>query len=304
MDRLQSMRVFEQVVAEGGFAAAARKLDLAPAVVTRLVGDLERHLGVRLLQRTTRRLSLTPAGEAYLARLRVILSDIAEAEAQTQAHAHEMTGTVRIAALPGLATHLLAPAVAEFQRLHPQVVVDVHAEDMSDPDVEQYDFALVTDHVPVHASAIVRPVVRTQSVLCASPEYLRRHGEPTTVEALQHHRFARLRLPGMRLRPVTLIGEDGSRVEAAGRVVMVSNHLDTVLRATIDGVGLSSQSVQLVAPALKTGQLKRVLAPWITDRFTVLAVLPSRQFMPVRTRAFLEHLVEHAERAVAGVEAV
>src|SRR5206468_1757723 len=81
MDRLQSMRVFQQVVDEGGFAAAARKLDLAPAAVTRLVSGLEKHLGVRLLQRTTRRLSLTPAGEAYLARLRTILSDIDEADA-------------------------------------------------------------------------------------------------------------------------------------------------------------------------------------------------------------------------------
>src|SRR4051812_15856214 len=111
MDRLQSMRVFEQVVAEGGFAAAARKLDLAPAVVTRLVGDLEKHLGVRLLQRTTRRLSLTPAGEEYLARLRAILGDLAEAEAMAHAHSREMTGTVRVAALPGLATHVLAPAI-------------------------------------------------------------------------------------------------------------------------------------------------------------------------------------------------
>src|SRR5262245_13793509 len=106
MDRLQSMRVFEQVVAEGGFAAAARKLDLAPAVVTRLVGDLEKHLGVRLLNRTTRRVALTPAGEAYVGRLREILSDIDEADALAHAHSREMTGTVRVLALPTLATHL------------------------------------------------------------------------------------------------------------------------------------------------------------------------------------------------------
>src|SRR3954464_10960846 len=100
MDRLQSMRVFQQVVDEGGFAAAARKLDLTPAAVTRLVIDLEQHLGVRLLQRTTRRLSLTPAGDAYLARLRTILSDIDEADALAQAQSREMSGTVRVLVLP------------------------------------------------------------------------------------------------------------------------------------------------------------------------------------------------------------
>ncbi len=295
------MRVFEQVVAEGGFAAAARKLDLAPAVVTRLVGDLEKHLGVRLLQRTTRRLSLTPAGEEYLARLRAILGDLAEAEAMAHAHSREMTGTVRVVALPGLATHVLAPAIAEFQRMHPKIVVDVHAEDVSDPDVEQYDFALLTDHVPPHASAIVRTVVATESVLCAAPEYLKRHGEPATLADLEGHRFVRLRLPGLRLRPMALIDPEGVKTEVAGHVAAVSNHLDVVLRATIDGAGLSSQAVQLVAPLLKTGQLRRVMSPWTTDRFAVLAVLPSRKFMPARTRAFLEHLVEHAKRAVAGV---
>src|SRR6478609_9239565 len=100
MDRLQSMRVFQQVVDEGGFAAAARKLDLAPAVVTRLVGDLERHLGVRLLQRTTRRLALTPAGEVYLGRLRAILGEIDEADAMVHEHSREMSGTVRILTSP------------------------------------------------------------------------------------------------------------------------------------------------------------------------------------------------------------
>src|SRR5438309_10120770 len=96
MDRLQSMRVFQQVVDEGGFAAAARKLDLTPAAVTRLVADLEKHLRARLLQRTTRRLALTPAGEAYLGRLRHILGEIEEADTLAQAQSLDMRGTVRV----------------------------------------------------------------------------------------------------------------------------------------------------------------------------------------------------------------
>src|SRR6187402_2720963 len=130
MDRLQSMRVFQQVVDQGGFAAAARKLDLTPAAVTRLVGDLEKHLGVRLLQRTTRRLSLTPAGEAYLLRLRPILSDIEEADAAANSHSREMSGTVRVLALPVVATHIIAPAIPDFQSQYPEVVLELHVQDV------------------------------------------------------------------------------------------------------------------------------------------------------------------------------
>src|SRR5215213_3593937 len=163
MDRLQSMRVFQQVVDEGGFAAAARKLDLTPAAVTRLVSDLEKHLGVRLLQRTTRRLSLTPAGEAYLGRLRSILSDIEEAHAVVQAHSREMSGTVRILAQPVVATHIIAPAIPEFHRLHPDVRLELHVHDVVDPNVEDYDLTIVNGTVPLLSSAIVRTVIESQA---------------------------------------------------------------------------------------------------------------------------------------------
>ncbi|MDB5751751.1 MAG: LysR family transcriptional regulator, partial [Ramlibacter sp.] len=174
MDRLQSMRVFQQVVDEGGFAAAARKLDLAPAAVTRLVSDLEKHLGVRLLQRTTRRLSLTPAGEAYLSRLRVILGEIEEADAMAHAHTREMSGTIRILALPVVATHIIAPAIPAFQRQHPQVLLELHVEDVVDPNVEEYDLTIVTGAVAVHSTAIVRTLIESAAVFCAAPDYLRR----------------------------------------------------------------------------------------------------------------------------------
>ena len=297
------MRVFQQVVDEGGFAAAARKLDMAPAMVTRLVSDLEKHLGVRLLQRTTRRLSLTPAGEGYLSRLRVILSDIEEADAMAHAHTREMSGTVRILALPVVATHLLAPAVAEFQQRYPEVVLDIHVEDVTDPNVEDYDLTVLNAWVPVHSGAIVRTILHSEAVFCAAPEYLLQHGEPRTPDELVQHRCLRLRTPGVRLRPMKLIDPtDGDRErEVEVPAVMTANHTDSLLRATMHGAGISSQPVDLIAPMLRTGQLRRVLAPWITNRLMLVAALPSRQFMPARTRAFLDHLVEHARRTVAGM---
>lgn len=303
MDRLQSMRVFEHVVDEGGFAAAARRLDLTPAAVTRLVGDLEKHLGVRLLQRTTRRLSLTPAGEAYLNRLRGILGEIEEADALAREQSREMSGTVRVLTLPVVATHVIAPAVAEFQRRYPEVLLDLDVQDVADPNVEDYDLTIVNGGVPIVSTAIVRTIVESQAFFCAAPDYLRRHGEPRTPQELQQHRCLRLRVPGMRLRAMTLIDPtDGDRkLEVEVPAVMTANHTDSLMGATLAGAGISSQPADLVAPMLRSGALQRVLAPWITNRLSLVAAFPSRKFVPARTRAFLDHMVEHTRRVLEGL---
>lgn len=303
MDRLQSMRVFQQVVEEGGFAAAARKLDLAPAVVTRLVSDLEKHLGVRLMQRTTRSLSLTQAGEAYLDRLRTILAEIDDADAMVQSQTREMSGTVRVLAPPVAATHMLASAVVGFQRAHPGVRVDVHVEDSPDPAVHEYDLAVLTSTANVDSNVIARPIIVSYAVFCASPGYLKRHGTPAVPDDLQRHRCLRLRSPGVRLGPLRLLdpSDPGRTLELEVPAVMTANHTDTLLRATLDGGGISSQPMDLLAPLLKTGSLQRVLAPWITARLSLVAVLPSRQYMPARTRAFMDYLLEHVRASFRGL---
>jgi DNA-binding transcriptional LysR family regulator len=303
MDRLQSLRVFQQVVEEGGFAAAARKLDLAPAVVTRLVSDLEQHLGVRLLQRPTRRLSLTQAGETYLERLRGILNEIDEADAQVQAQTHEMSGTIRVLAPPVAATHTLAPAIIGFQKLHPAVTVDVHVEDSPDPAVHEFDLAVLNSTVHIDPNVIARPILLSQAVFCASPAYLKRHGEPKVPEDLTRHRVLRLRTPSVRLGPMRLLDPSSKdrMLELNVPAVITANHTDTLLRATLEGGGISSQPIDLLAPMLSSGHLKRVLAPWITARLTLVAALPSRKYMPSRTRAFMDYLVEHSRKTIEGL---
>ena len=303
MDRLQSMRVFREVVDEGGFAAAARKLDLAPAAVTRLVGDLESHLGVRLLQRTTRRLSLTPAGEAYLGRLRTILGDIDEADAMVHAQSREMSGTVRVLAQPVVATNIIAPAVRDFQRQYPDIVLELHERDVLEPDVEDFDLTIVSGNVALHSTAIMRTVVESQAVFCAAPDYLQRNGVPLRPEDLLQHRCLRLRMPGVRLRALAMVDPTAGdrQLELDVPVVLSANNTDTLLRATIDGAGVSSQPADLIAPLLRNGALQRVLAPWITNRISLVAALPSRKYVPARTRAFLEHLVEHTRRMLSGL---
>lgn len=297
------MRVFQAVVEEGGFAAAARKLGLATAVVSRLVSDLEHHLGARLLQRTTRRLSLTQAGESYLERLGIILGEIETAEAMVQDETREMGGTVRVLAPPVVAAHTLAPAVVVFQQLHPNVHVDVQVEDTPDPAVHEYDLAVLSGTTPIDPSMIARTIIFSHSVFCAAPAYLKRHGEPAAPEDLLRHRMLRLRLPGARPGPVRLIDpqDEAHALEVDVQPVLTANHTDTLLRATLEGGGISSQPIDLVAPLLRDGRLRRVLAPWITARLSLLAAVPSRKFMPSRTRAFLDHLMDHTRRSMEGL---
>lgn len=292
------MMVFEQVVAENGFAAAARKLDIAPAVVTRLVGDLENHLGVRLLQRTTRRLALTPAGEPYLDRVRGILAELEGAEEVARSHALEMSGSIRVSALPGMATHLVAPAVAEFRRQCPKVTIELRSDVLASHTIEANDITLLTDHVVVPSTSVVRRVVETTAILCASPDYIRRHGEPQAPQDLQQHAVVRLSLPDIASGPLRLVDEtDPRREEAVGvSPVLICNDHEAVLRGTLDGAGISSLALQVVVPMLRSGQLRRVLAPWIAERLTLIAAFASRRHLPTRTRAFLDHLIRHAEQ--------
>lgn len=296
MDRLQSMRVFQRVVDEGGFAAAARALDLSPAVVTRLVADLEEHLGTRLLHRSTRRLSLTEAGDAYLARLRSILQDIDEAEALTSSHTHELSGVLRLQTPPALATHFVAPVIAGFRALFPKIRVDVEIQSRPEPSIEEFDVTLLGADATIDDQAITRRIVESAAILVASPDYVARRGAPASPEALAEHECLRLKIAGGRPRTWRMWcpGNPEHPIDPAIDPVLWSNHTDTLLRAARDGAGITSIAMDLAAPYLSSGALVRVLSPWITGRLVLHAVLPSRKFMPQRTRVFLDHLSEQA----------
>jgi DNA-binding transcriptional LysR family regulator len=294
MDRLLSMRAFLQVVDDGGFAAAARTMNMSPAVMTRLITDLEQHLGARLMQRTTRKQALTDAGQAYLMRARNILSDLDEAENTTRQHTTELAGLLRIHTRPDLAVHILAPVVAQFRKRYPKVELDITVDEPGAPPIEDYDLTILGARDDYDANVIARKVVESEGLLCASPAYLRSAGTPLRPEDLHEFAFLRLNMPGAHARDITLINpnERDRVLTAKVRPVLSANHGDTLLRATLDGAGICNQPTALVAPYLKQGLLQRVLAPWITGRFAVYVALPSRKFVPTRARVFMDFLIE------------
>lgn len=300
MDRLLTMRVFQAVADEGGFAAAARALELSATAVTRLVADLENHVGARLLQRTTRKVSLTDAGVAYLARVRHILVDVDEAFGVAQAHTSEMAGTLRLLATPVMAVHILAPVVAKFRRQHPQVNVEIFVDTLYEPSIGDYDLTLMGVDASYNANVIARPIVSIDAILCASPAYVQRRSLPGEPSELGQHDCLCMRRPGVQLGTWRLLSavDPAVATEVAVQPGLVANHTETLLRATLEGAGISAQPLDLVAPYLCNGQLVRVLPQWIIGRFTLYAALPSRKFMPARTRVFLEFLTEHTRYAI------
>lgn len=291
------MRVFQRVVDEGGFAAAARALDMSPAAVTRLFGDLEQHLGVRLMQRTTRKLALTDAGELYLLRVRGILHEIDDAEAAVGSSTQELQGTVHVLASPVLATYFLAPQIAKWRERYPKVALEIAIDPFPQSRVDEFDVTLMAVEEGYDASVVARPLASTEWIVCASPAYLKRAGTPLKPQDLARHDY--LKFPWqqgggssnrrLRLRPVQGVGEP---VEVEMPVALQSVSFDVLYRAALDGAGIAVLSRLLVAPHLATGALVHLLPDWLFGRLTVYAAVPSRKLIPARTRAFLAFLSE------------
>jgi DNA-binding transcriptional LysR family regulator len=301
-----SMRVFQKVVDEGGFAAAARALDMSSAAVTRQIADLEDFLGARLLHRTTRKVALSPAGETYLNRVRTILQDIDEAHDLTSSQTHELSGELRLLSSPVLASHVIAPIIAGFNARYPDISLHMDVENYTVPPVEDYDITMLPTDGNYDGNVIARRVSSTQSILVASPDYLKRMGTPATPDELIHHHVLRLKTANVSFDQWRLLNTERDDEAAVFPVKpkLWVNHGDTLLRAAVDGAGITSAAVTLVAPLLTEGSLVRVLSPWITSHLALYAALPSRKFMPERTRVFLEYLTEQSRaRAEAVIQA-
>ena len=298
------MRVFQRVVDDGGFAAAARALDMSPATVTRLFGDLEQHLGARLMQRTTRKLALTEAGEIYLLRVRSILNEIDDAESAVGTSMQELRGTVHVLATPVLASYFLAPHIATWRQRHPKVALEIAVDPFPQRRVDEFDVAFMAVDEEYDGNVVARALSTTEWIVCAAPSYLQRAGTPLQPQDLEHHdylKFPRQQGGGasnrrLRLRPVAGLGEP---VEVDVPVALQSVSLDVLYRAALDGAGVAVLSRLLVAPHLASGALVHLLPDWIYGRFTVYAAVPSRKLIPARTRAFLTFIGDlMAERTV------
>lgn len=300
MDLLRSMKIFVRVIDEGGFAKAARALDLAPPVVTRAISDLEAHLGARLLNRTTRRIALTEVGENYLQRARSILIDIDEAEALASASTSEARGQVRVLVPPAFAVHQLAKHLPKFRSRYPQVTVEIAAPGAVEAVDEDFDVTMLIVRQRLDGDFVARRLARTEVIACASPDYLDQRGRPAHPRDLVHHEALIPPVSSLQ-RGLTFFtgpwandepGGEQYTVQPARGPALQSTHIDTNYAAALAGLGVAGLPSYVIEDALAEHALERVLPGWRLYGFTLWAAIPSRKHVPARTRAFLDFLVQ------------
>ncbi|MDE2119340.1 MAG: LysR family transcriptional regulator [Betaproteobacteria bacterium] len=291
MDRLSAMRVFVQVVDSGSFAGAAQALDLSNAVVTRQVAALEAHLGARLLNRTTRRMSLTEAGDEFCVRARSILEQFAEAEAVAGRGTSSPVGLLRLSAPLSYGISHLAPVLARFRRQHPQLRLDVDLSDrVTDLADEGVDVALRIGS-RLDPGIVARRIASLDAVVCAAPSYLQRRGTPREpAELAAHETLSFSYLWAGDEWPFT--GPDGHRQHVRVRPSVHSSNGELLRELAVAGGGVILQPRFIVEQALRAGTLVPVLEDYRTLDLNLYAVYLSRSFLPSKVRVFIDFLVD------------
>lgn len=288
MDKFQEMRVFSAVVEASSFAAAADSLSMSKAAVSRYVSELEQRLGVRLMHRTTRKLSLTPEGEVFLARCRDILASIEASEAELSTHSLTASGLLKISVPVSFGIRHLAPLWSEFLADHPQVTLDVQLSDrVIDLVDEGFDLAVRIARLP-DSSLISRQLASTRLVLCAAPSYLKRRGTPTHPSELAQHDVLGYSLMAMGDQ-WQFTGQEGP-LSVKVRPRMWTNNGDSCVAAALQGSGIQLQPTFLIDEELASGQLVEILPQFRSVELGIYAVYPSRKFVLPKVRAMLEFL--------------
>lgn len=298
MDRLQSMRVFAKVVEQGSFARAGTAMEMSNAVITRHVADLEQHLGTRLLNRTTRSLSLTETGQGYLERVRQILSDIDDADALASASGCKPGGTLRIYCHLGFGQAQLAPLLPLFAAEFPDIVLDVSLSDKAPDLVEDgYDVGVFIGVQKVDGSMIVRQLASSSVVMCASPAYVARRGAPARPADLTAHDCLNHDLELVRHHWYVICGGNEVKVPIVSK--MISNNVDVLHQAGLAGMGIMLRTSYTLQDDLAQGRLVRLLPDFCTGTVSVFLAYPSRKLLSAKVRAFVDFMTArfpHPER--------
>ena len=290
MDKLFSMRVFSRVAETGSFSGVAKDMDCSVGIVSRAVVSLEDELRTRLLQRTTRRVSLTDSGERYYRKCKTILAEIDAADAEASDATTIPRGRLRVHAVPDLGLTQLMSTIVEYRRAHPQVTVDLKLlPGMPDLVQEQFDVSVLSAASLPDSGHTYRIVGRFQRVLVAAPAYLKRHAVES-VGDLPMHALTRINAPFA--HPCDWHAELASgwtgNAEAADQIVV--NDAEAIRVALVAGAGVSAMPHYFVADDISAGRLVRLFPDYPLRSASVYAVYPSRQHVDAKIRTFVEFL--------------
>lgn len=291
MDKFEAMRVFCSVIEAGGFAPAADRMGLSTSAVSRHVAQLEAHLNVRLLNRTTRRMSPTDQGFAYFERCTQLLADLEETEASVSGEAHRPHGRLRLTAPIALATLRLAPAFAAFSRQYPDITLDILLSDsIADFAEEGLDLAIRVGRVGSE-NLVARHIGDSVLLVAAAPDYLKRAGAPSHPDDLAHHECLTY--------TYSSIGNQWSFEDKDGKAITTRiggpiNANNGMLLAEIAaaGGGIAFAPCFILQPLIDAGRLQRVLPDWETPRLPIHAVYPTRRHLSAKVQAMTGFLTD------------
>ena len=294
MDRFQEMRAFTAVVDMGSFVAGADALDVSKAAISRQVGDLESRLGVRLLHRTTRRLSLTEDGEVFYARAKELLASLDEIETEVAERRGQAVGTLRVTAPVSFGLLHLAPLWPEFMAKHPQVRLEVTLADRF-VDLVEEGLDLAVRIARLESSSLVsRKLASTRLILCASPKYLKREGRPKHPSDLARHSVIAYSLLSLG-DDWQFTGPEGT-VQVRVQPRMRTNSGDTCRAAALGHEGIVLEPSFMLAEDLAAGRLVQLLPQWRSLELGIYAVYPSRKFVSPKVRALIDFLARAFEK--------
>lgn len=289
MVELEDMQLLVRAIASGSLSAAGRELGFSPAVASKRLSRLESTLGVRLVQRTSRRLALTDQGAVYYERCAAILGDVEEAERAVVAGQAEVRGVLHVASPVDLGRQWIGPAGAAFAAAHPQLSVRVSLSDrVIDLFEDNVDVAVRIGALD-DSRLVSRRLARNRRVVCAAPSYLSRHGTPRRLADLADHQCIVLQRPGMRALPWTFhLDGRAHTVQVSGKLVADSG--DLVRDWAVSGQGLAFKSIWDIAGDVAAGRLLPLLTDQPLPASDVHVLYPSRRFLPAKTRLFVEFL--------------
>ena len=293
MDKLTSMRVFSSVARLGNFAAAARELSISRAMATKHVMHLEDHLKVQLINRTTRSMHLTEAGQAYLERCTQILEEIEETEMSVTQLNSEPRGTLRLSSPPGFGKIYLAPLITEYTEQYPGVKFDLVLTDQSVDIIEWgLDLAFHLGRLQ-DSNMIIKRVLTTKMIVCGSPKYLEKHGIPETPGQLENHNcLSNPNLPPYQIWKFFDPDKDGEiviRPEGS----LQCNSPDALRTAAINGLGLIMMPAYTIQADLQQGKLVSVLTNHSSEVIDMYAIYPHRRHLSAKVRTFLDFVEQH-----------
>ena len=291
MEGFGAIPVFVAVVENGGFSAAARTLGISKSAVSKRINQLEAHLGVRLLHRTTRKLSLTEAGERYFEHAAQALTAAGQAEDAVTELQGEPQGNLKISSPMSFGRLHVAPLIPKLLQRYPKLQIDLVMDDRKvDLVAGGFDVAIRAGNLPA-STLIARKLAPLRQVLCASPDYIDRYDRPGTPAELSSHNCL-LYSYSSDANEWTLIGEGGPETVTVSGSYQVNNS-EALLEALREGIGIGRLPTFVAGPDLKTGRLVKLFESYSLPDFTLYAVFPERQYLPAKVRAFLDFAIEY-----------